>query len=207
MSLHALKQEFTTLPNDFTCNNSTSSVATGSSDVQLWQEFQLGNEDAYAAIYKNHVSQLYMYGLKIVNNTPLVKDCVQDLFIEIWNNRDNLGEVRHIRSYLFTAIRRKVIAEAKRRRLKAGDLNPKDVIHISSGETFERKLIEKQNFDEQSSRLKNALTKITEKQREAIHLKYRAQLSYDEITNVMGLSKKGAYKLIDRAIKGLRKHM
>ncbi|MEW4923273.1 sigma-70 family RNA polymerase sigma factor [Algibacter sp. 2305UL17-15] len=176
-------------------------------DAQLWQEFQLGNEKAYAVIYKNNVSSLYSYGLKIVNNKDLVQDCIQDLFVEIWNNKDKLGKVKSIKPYLYTCVRRKLISEAQKSRSKA-TIKEKDVVLKSlSSSSIEKSLIEKQNFDQQKKRLKEAMEKLTKKQKEILHLKYSAQLSYDEITQIMSLSKKGAYKLVDRAIRGLRKYM
>ena len=64
---------------DIFCDNSQKNQRTNSNvnyeigDVQLWQEFQSGSEKAYATIYKNNVSLLYSYGLKLVHNKDLVK--------------------------------------------------------------------------------------------------------------------------------------
>ncbi len=176
-------------------------------DVQLWQEFQLGNEEAFAMIYKKNVSPLYNYGLKIVNDKELVKDCIQDLFVEIWNNRTYLGKVISIRSYLYTCIRRKIISVTQKNRMKVSDTEKNAVLDSLYSFSEERSLIEKQNFEQQKRLLNVALTKLTNRQREVLHLKYIAQLSYNEITQIMSLSKKGAYKLVDRALQGLRKHM
>ncbi|GAB1857576.1 sigma-70 family RNA polymerase sigma factor [Flavobacteriaceae bacterium MHTCC 0001] len=193
-------------PNASLKRTSVSTETYEVSDMQLWQEFQLGNENAYATIYKNNVSLLYNYGIKIVNNEPLVKDCIQDLFVEIWNKKDSLSSVKFIKSYLYTAIRRKLIAES--RKVKHNyNLNIKEVSSDLTSTSIEHKLIEKQNFDEHSTMLNNALSRLTNKQKEAIYLKFNAQLSYEEISQVMSLTKKGCYKLIDRAIKGLRKQM
>jgi len=175
-------------------------------DAQLWQEFKLGSEKAYAIIYKNNVSLLYNYGLKIVSDKDLIKDCIQDLFVNIWNNKENLGHVVSIKSYLFTCVRRKLILESQKNRKTVCHMDKYAVLEALSCST-EKKLIEKQNFDQQKKSLKEAIEKLTTKQKEVLHLKYNAQLSYDEITQIMTLSKKGAYKLVDRALKGLRKYM
>lgn len=177
----------------------------GLEDSQLWVEFQSGNEMAYAKIYQDNANGLYCYGLKLVKDSGLIQDCIQDLFVEIWNNKHRLGQVRSIKSYLFKALRRKILSEATSRRKHIdfdyyGDYKDSKVI---SGE---RKLIEKQEFDLQLQKLKKVMDKLTHKQREVIYLKYYSQLSYPEMAEVMGLSIKGTYKLVGRAIHVLRKH-
>ncbi len=55
----------------------------------------------------------------------LTKDCIQELFLEIWNSRPSLDrEVKNVRSYLFTWLRRKISRELSRlaKEKVAGDL-------------------------------------------------------------------------------------
>ncbi len=96
------------------------SYLTISDDCQLWQEFQQGSETAFSRIYRLHASLLYGYGMKLVKDKELIKDCIQDLFIEMWNTKNRLGSVKNIKSYLFKSIRRKLIAAAIKNRQNHG---------------------------------------------------------------------------------------
>jgi len=176
-------------------------------DSQLWLEFQAGNETAYATIYNDNVAMLYGYGLKLVNDKELIKDCIQDLFIEIWNTKHKLAPVRSIKSYLFKSIRRKIISEAIKRRKTTLDSSVLSILKIPTTPSAEYDLIEKQRFDRQRQKLKEAMRSLTDRQREVIHLKYYVQLSYKEIAGVMTLSTKGVYKLMGRSIKFLRQNI
>ncbi|RKN77939.1 sigma-70 family RNA polymerase sigma factor [Ulvibacterium marinum] len=182
-------------------------ITPKSDDIQLWQEFQAGNETAYATIYRNNVSLLYGYGQKLINDKELVKDCIQDLFVEIWNNKHKLAKVKSIKSYLLKSIRRKLIAESIKRRKTYSDSPLSSYLKLHTNPSAELKLIEKQQFDAQQRKLKKGMNNLTDRQREAVHLKYYFQLSYAEIAEVMALSTKGAYKLMGRSIHFLRKHM
>lgn len=62
-------------------------------DLHLWQEFKKGSESAFAKIYEDYASGLYSYGLKVVYNKELVKDSIQDLFVEIWSST-NFGSTK-----------------------------------------------------------------------------------------------------------------
>ncbi|QTE22565.1 RNA polymerase sigma factor [Polaribacter cellanae] len=181
-------------------------VINGVSDLQLWQEFKSGSESAFATIYKNHAAKLYSYGLKLVRNEDLVKDSIQDLFVDIWNSKDKLANVTSIKGYLYKSIRRKLIREATKQR-KFFD-NTKDISNLlSSTPSAEFNLIEKQHFDRDCKILKKHIATLSQKQKEIIHLKFYANLSYEDIMEVMSLDKKATYNLMSRTVKILRKQM
>ena len=59
----------------------------------------------------------------------------------------------------------------------------------------------------QEQKLAEAMARITERQREIIHMKYYQQLEYEEIAQVMGLNYQSARNLVNRALIALRKEM
>lgn len=177
-------------------------------DIYLWEEFQAGSELAYATIYRNNVSLLYSYGLKLIKDKELIKDCIQDLFVEIWKKKHKLGRVKSIKSYLFKSIRRKLISESiKRRKVSKAFAMPTLFLKSFATPSIEFDMVEKQSLDQQRCELIAALNRLTSKQKEIIHLKYYAELSYIEIAEIMSLSVKGTYKLMGRSINALRKYM
>lgn len=54
-------------------------------DQALWNSFRSGDEQAFVIIFDRNVKPLYNYGMKIIADGDLVKDTVQNLFIELWN--------------------------------------------------------------------------------------------------------------------------
>ena len=48
-----------------------------------WQSFLKGDDDAYAWLYSRYVQQLYQYGCRFTTDTEMVKDCVQDVFVNV----------------------------------------------------------------------------------------------------------------------------
>ena len=176
------------------------------SDLQLWHEFKGGSEPAFSSIYETYVDQLYRYGLKLVRDKELVKDCIQDLFIEIWDTKHKLGMVKSIRSYLFKSIRRKILSQVIRKRKLSGDIKESIAVQRSTPSS-EITLIEKQRFDLEQSKLRIVLQKLNSKQREVIHLKFYGRLSYDDISEIMSLDKKAIYNLMAHTIKLLKEQL
>ncbi|WP_308993318.1 sigma-70 family RNA polymerase sigma factor [Mariniflexile litorale] len=189
-----------------TISRNDSSIDGKEKHSQLWHDFQSGSESAYASIYKNNVALLYNYGLKLVNDKNLIKDCIQDLFVEIWNTKHKLGDVKSIKSYLYKSLRRKLISESIKNR-KTTDISLLSDSDAEENPSFEHSLIEKQQFNQQRKKLRESIKKLTDRQKEIIHLKYYAHLSYEEISEVMSLSKKSTYKLMGRTIQFLRKNL
>lgn len=162
------------------------------SDVTLWLEFQSGNKAAYARIYEGNIDMLYRYGCKLVADEALVKDAVQDLFMELWDKRANLGRVRSIAPYLYTALRRKVLDQA-RRQGKLMSLTDSRELKNSSTSSPENHIIEDEVSDNRKEGLQYALSKLTKRQQEMIHLKFNSQLTYAEIATITGMSVKKVY--------------
>ncbi|HUH46510.1 MAG TPA: sigma-70 family RNA polymerase sigma factor [Arenibacter sp.] len=176
------------------------------SDFELWQQFKEGNEAAFAHIYSANAQRLYSYGLKLVNDKDLIKDCIQDLFVEIWDTKHKLSSVRSIKAYLYKSIRRKLIYQASHKRKKFDQFYKLETIQ-ETVPSIEIRLIEKQRFDDDRKRVKKALDKLNKKQREIIHLKYYGGMGYDEISEIMGLDKKATYNLMAHTIKLLRQDL
>ena len=60
-----------------------------------------GDKEAFLAIYHNHYHPLFYYGFTLTADRELTKDCIQELFLDIWNKRPTLNkEVDNIQSYL-----------------------------------------------------------------------------------------------------------
>src|SRR5690606_16061393 len=74
-----------------------------------WCAFKKGDKKAFSTIYKAHIHDLLNYGYKVTSDRKLIEDSIQDLFLELWQNRERLSETTSIRFYLFKALRYKIV--------------------------------------------------------------------------------------------------
>ena len=65
-------------------------------------------------------------------------------------------------------------------------------------------MINAEKIYEQQINLNKALENLTQRQKEAIFLKFYESMSYEEIAGVLNISTKATYKLVARAISELR---
>lgn len=176
-------------------------------DLQLWRLFKNGREEALVFIYRTYVNVLYNYGCQFTRKKELVRDTVQEFFIELIRNKYNLGDTTSIKFYLFRSFRRKLV-----RALKKENKVIKEEIKEEAGFQIshdpEMRYIKDQLDEEQRKFLKEKFNVLPEKQREALLLYYYEGLSYEEIAGLFAMTRvKSARVLIYRAIDNLAREL
>ncbi|MCG8308779.1 MAG: sigma-70 family RNA polymerase sigma factor [Cytophagales bacterium] len=177
------------------------------SDKEVWDLFKKGHEGAFGFIYKTHIHDLYQYGIRFCRDGETVKDCIQELFIDLRKSK-NLKSTDSIKPYLFKALRFKLLGV-----LKKSQKIP--IIHALGSEyqfnievSFEAKIINSQIEEENKMKLQKALSRLSNKQNELLHYFYVEDFSYRQIADIMGFSNvKSARNLIYKSIKRLRVEM
>lgn len=173
-------------------------------DSSLWKAFRAGDEKALITIFDRFAKPMYNYGFKIVGESELVKDSVQELFIEIWQNRSRLGDTDSIKFYLFKSLKRKLIrVKAKSENRLSVNISIEYNNEISPSHEFV--LITEQLSLERTERVMIMLNKLTKRQYEAMFLRYFEELNGDQIAEIMELSKQAVYNLIHHALDQLKK--
>lgn len=155
-------------------------------------------EHLFSGVYKEYFQSLYNYGMQIAHDKDLVKDSIQEVFVELWKNQKTLKKVKFIKPYLFKSLKRKIVRELKNQKKKP--FEPSFQFEISP----EIKFIEDQQEIEKRERLNQAYKRLTERQREAIFFKYYEKLSYEDTSTALKISAKATYKLVARAISLLK---
>ena len=170
---------------------------------ELWKNLKAGQKEALGKIYQTHVDVLIQYGSRFTSNIQMVEDCIQDLFVELWKNRNGLGETTAIKPYLMASLRRKIYRKNKKANLVVSD-DHDAYLPFEVTQAFEQKLIEKEVSEEQVKKLKSALTSLSKRQQEVIYLKYYAGLDYEDIEAVMSINYQSIRNLVSTALKKLK---
>ena len=65
-------------------------------DVDCLLQLQNGNEQALAILMKRYYTSLYNYASRFSCNDELVKDCIQEVFISLWRNRQQANTIHSL---------------------------------------------------------------------------------------------------------------
>jgi len=169
-----------------------------------WECMVHGDKTAFLSIYEQYYTALFHYGYSLTNDKELTKDCIQELFLEVWNTRTSIKkDVENPRCYLCTWLRRKIsrhVNTISRVSPGAGSLINYDQFELS----YEELLISHQLTEEKKERLNRAINKLTKKQKEIVRLKYFENLSYAVIAEKTSLTTRTIYNIIYEALHILR---
>jgi RNA polymerase sigma factor (sigma-70 family) len=171
-------------------------------DEAVWSMFKKGDKEAFAILYQRHFIMLFQYGTKLADDSDLVKDCVHDVFLDLWKKKENLADPNSVKAYLLSSVQHKLIRQLSRARSRENE-----IMKIESPvvvECREDQMIEDQIQLEQNHIVSKALRVLTKRQHEAVYLKFYCNLSYKEVAATMSISVDSIYNLISKAIDDLQ---
>jgi RNA polymerase sigma factor (sigma-70 family) len=173
---------------------------------QIWLSFRQGSEEAFTELMELYYPAMLNYGLRFRRDRELVKDCIQDLFLDLWKSRKTLSDVMAPKSYLLVSLRRKLLKEVGRLKWFAESPEVSDDYHFEVQFAIETYLINTEIQHEDLKKLKKSLSQLTKRQREAIYLRFYQELSYDEIAETLGIHKHSAVNLVYEAIRFIKQN-
>ncbi len=169
-------------------------------DEELWNAFKEGSLTAFKLIYERNIDILLNYGNKIAPYRDVAADCIQDLFVDLWNRRSKLGKVKHIKGYLFISYRRRLMNFLKRQN---------NIRHIEYLDGFEIILTEPISdwdmAENKKASIVLALNALSYQMKEAIYLRFFNDLSCAEIGEIMIIKTQSVYNLISSGLKIIKK--
>jgi RNA polymerase sigma factor (sigma-70 family) len=170
-------------------------------DEVIWNALRNNNKEAFAAIYYRLFNVLLRRGLLVSNDRELVKDCIHDLFLEIWINKTNLATPLSVKAYLIVSLRRKIIRKLKKSRSQQTEMGMLPMEIVTSRE--DQIISDQTTYDKQCMVIR-AVNSLSKRQKEAIRLKFYADLSYEEIAGMMKISTDSIYNLVSKAIVNMQ---
>jgi len=181
-------------------------ITTIVDDKLLWESFKKGSESAFIDIYNTYFQILYDFGRQYSGDPDLVKDCIQEVFITIRVKRAKLPEVNSIKAYLIKSIRNKILTEIRDSRKNQHTGITLYSLNFLVTPCVESVLINRQFDDHQIKKVQDAISQLSERQREAVYHFYYTDLGYEEIKTIMGFSStRAARNLVYKALSEIKK--
>lgn len=147
-------------------------------------------------------SALVRYAAHLTGNVELARDAVQDTFLKLCGQSPESLD-GHLAQWLYTVCRNRALdLSRKERRMKTMSAVP--IEGSPAMASTPSAIIENQ---ESTDLVFASMSRLTEKQREAVRLKFQSGLSYREIAGVMELSVSNVGVLLHTALKKLRQEM
>jgi RNA polymerase sigma-70 factor (ECF subfamily) len=170
------------------------------SDEKLFELFKQGDTHAYKIIYDRFTPVLYTHGYKFLRDHDEVKDVIQDLFMSIWNKRNEIQLSSSLSAYLYSAAKNRILDRIAyndvRSRYEASLQGFIDQGHWATDQ--------KVRENELQLLIEQEIKALPAKMREVFELSRRDHLSYKQIAEQLDISDKTVKKHVSTAIKVLR---
>lgn len=176
---------------------------SGNESKIQWRRFLAGDDKAYDWLYNQYVQALYAYGLHFTADGEAVRDCIQDLFVHLYKNRQNLVVPEQVKVYLMVALKNFLLKFLSRDRMYARET---EVFSLSclSETTVEDDYIENEDHLRRQTFVEQCLETLTPRQREIIYYRFIRELDWDDICSLMAINYQSAQNLTQRALKKIR---
>jgi RNA polymerase sigma factor (sigma-70 family) len=173
-------------------------------ETGLLQRLQQNDEEALALLMEMYYDDLYNYAARFTKNDGLIKDCIQEVFISLWQRRETAGTILSPKYYFLRAIKNKVLKAIHKNIHKATSADLQEEYDFFHEFSIEQVIIEKQVSDEKAGKLRKILSLLSKRQKEIIYLKYYQYLDHGQIAELMNISRQSVYNLLHEAIHKLR---
>ena len=180
-----------------------------STDLDLIESFLSGNQNAFETIVRRHQKKIYSTAMLVVRDKYVAEDILQDTFLKFFKVL-NEGRYQHLDKLLpfLLRISHNLAVDYIRRTSNAPIIttaNGKNIFDfLNIGDEIAFDVIDK-NFEKE--RLKWAIAKLPEKQREMLLLRYFADMPFKEIAELINVNQNTCLGRMRYAIKNLKKYL
>lgn len=157
----------------------------------------------FEEVFRKYFIPLSHFAQKYVIDLDTAKDIVHEVFIKVWEKKEEINWEKSIKSYLFTSVHNKCL-NFLRDSKKNSNANLDIEILKDDNSWEDRDYLEEQEL---KTRINNALLKLPEKCREVFMLNRFDGLKYAQVAEKLGISIKTVEAQMSKALKILREEL
>ena len=154
---------------------------------------------AFGSLYDHYVQRIYKYCYFRIGNPQEAEDVTAQIFLAALEGLPRRREDGHFAAWLFTIARNKVVEHHRRARHETLDESLLPPLHIDMELTVEK--------TQRRERLLKLIQALAEDERELIHMRYVAELSFAEIAAYLRKNKDAVKKILYRLVARMKTEM
>jgi RNA polymerase sigma-70 factor (ECF subfamily) len=144
-------------------------------------------------LFDRYVDRLFRYLLLFLKDEEEAKDLVQEIFIKVFQSLAQFKSLGRFESWFFTIARRKLIDRSRKRRLKTFSF---DSLGFSEPPAPDN--------TSELARANDLLHGLPARDREVLQLRFIENLSYEEISEITGMTPGSLRNLVYRALRRIQ---
>ena len=163
-----------------------------------------GDPDAFRWFFDRYHSKVYHYCQKFVLDAGAAEEITSDVFVRLWKKLDHLGEEGSING-LLSKIARDLCIDYLRKVARKKEL--REIFMRTWEETAAPSAATNVEFSECVDAVDRAIRSLPPKRRKVFQLRYREDLSNQQIASALGISPNTVKVHLMKATKHLRRQL
>jgi RNA polymerase sigma-70 factor (family 1) len=169
-------------------------------DSELLSLMQQGDEKAFTEIFNRYWKVVLVVAANKTGDLDEAEEIVQDIFVSLWNRREQLQLTSSLKNYLTVSVKYKVIKTLAKRNMYQKYVDHSKYANDLTDDSTQEWLA----FEELRYRLGELVAELPEKCRLVYQLSRDTGYSQKQIAEELGISEKTVEAHIGKALKTLR---
>jgi len=170
-------------------------------DEQLVILLKKDDPQAFTEIYSRYAESLAGFAASKLYSLDDARDILHDIFVKLWENREELHITSNLQSYLFTVIRHRIIDKIRKNITREEYAAVRQSLNAVYQDSIEKGL----EARELQQTIEKSLDQLPPRVKEIYKLSREQELSNREIAEKLNLSEQTVKNQLSAALKHLRK--
>ena len=171
---------------------------------QLMQRCVEGDRQAFAILYSHYAPLLYKAVYPLTNKSKEdTEEIIQELFVKIWDRRDNMLTIQSFRPFIFRMARNRVIDWYRKNESKKSYCTFYSENHRDESVSVTDDLL----FEEYYAIAMEAIARLPSRQKQIFNLRHTEDLSLPEIAGELQISLHAVKKQLYQATRFVREYL
>jgi RNA polymerase sigma-70 factor (ECF subfamily) len=170
-------------------------------DYQLAMRIKLGDQQAFELLFRKFYLRLCIFTNKFLNNPEEAKEVSQDVFVKIWEGRNNIDPEDSLKSYLFKIAQNISLNKLQREKVK---IKYAEILKLVYFEQLEISAHESLVASELEEHIAKSIKNLPAECRKVFELSRNDGLKYREIAEALKISIKTVEAQMSKALWSLR---
>ena len=175
-------------------------VHTNLTDEQLIILLKKDDQQAFAQIYNRYAESLAGFAASKLYSLDDARDIIQDIFVKLWENRDEVYITSNLKSYLFSIVRHRIIDKIRKNITREEYASMVQSLIVPRYDSADKQVEAK----ELQQSIEKSLNQLPPRVKEIYKLSRDEGLTNHEIAEKLNLSEQTVKNQLSAALKHLR---
>ena len=167
-------------------------------------EVAQGDEEAFAILFNQYRHKIIYFAWKFLQSNARAEDVLQEIFLKVWTNRNQLNDIKNFKAWLTTITRNHIYNALRKMAVEEAFITE---LSRKTGQQHEDTVLNNLSFNELQQALRKAVSNLTPQQKKVFELSRMEGLKHEQIAERLEISRETVKKHMTDALRHIRRQM